>query len=81
MVCSYPLGALALGFPEWWRPRSVLTCVLPRAIPPSIKESEKSAACAGLGDSQANQAVNIGWLLLVLGLGLTEASCFVFDRI
>ena len=25
-----------------------------------------------------SQAVNLGWLLLVPGLGLTEASCFLF---
>ena len=27
------------------------------------------------------QAVNVGWLLLVLVLGLTEASCCLFERI
>ena len=30
---------------------------------------------------RGSQAVNLGWLLLVLALGLTEASCFLFDRI
>ena len=28
-----------------------------------------------------SQAVNLGWMLLVLGLGLTEASCCLFNRI
>ena len=28
-----------------------------------------------------SQAVNLGWLLLVLNLGLTEASCCLLDRI
>ena len=40
-----------------------------------------AATCAGLGDSQGSQVVNLGWLLLALGLGLTEASYYLFDRI
>ena len=28
MVCSFPLSAQALGFPEWCRPRLAPTCVL-----------------------------------------------------
>ena len=40
-----------------------------------------AATCAGLGDSQASQALHLGWLLLVLGLGLTEASCCLFAMI
>ena len=39
-----------------------------------------TAACAGLGDSQS-QAVSPGWLLLVPGLGLAEASYCLFERI
>ena len=35
----------------------------------------------GLEIPRQSQAVNLGWLLLVLGLGLTEASCCMFDRI
>ena len=30
---------------------------------------------------RGNHTVNLGWLLPVLGLGLTEASCCLFDRI
>ena len=35
----------------------------------------------GLEIPSYGQAVNLGWLLLVLGLGLTEASCCMFDRL
>ena len=35
---------------------------------PVTKKFEVAATCSGLGDSQAKQAVNLGWLLLVLGL-------------
>ena len=35
----------------------------------------------GLDIPRQSQAVNLGWLLLVLGLGLTEASCCMVDRI
>ena len=34
----------------------------------------------GLEIPRQSQAVNLGWLLLVLGLGLTEASCCLFER-
>ena len=50
-----------------------------------------AATCAGLRDSQEKQAVNLGWLLLVLcleslstgyrGWGLTEAGYCLSDRI
>ena len=30
---------------------------------------------------RGNHTVNLGWLLPVLGLGLTEASCCLFERI
>ena len=40
----------------------------------SCKASEMAATCVGLGDSQVKPScVNLGWMLLVLGLGLTEA--------
>ena len=35
----------------------------------------------GLGIPRQSQAVNPGWPLLVPGLGLTEASCCLFERI
>ena len=35
----------------------------------------------GLQIPKQSQTVNLGWLLLVLGLGLTEATCCLFDRI
>ena len=35
----------------------------------------------GLETPRQSQAVNLGWLLLVPGLGLTEASCCLFERI
>ena len=35
----------------------------------------------GLEIPRRSQAVNLGQLLLVPGLGLTEASCFLFERI
>ena len=34
----------------------------------------------GLEISRQSQAVNLGWLLLVPGLGLAEASYCLFDR-
>ena len=35
-VCNCPVGALALGFPRWRRPRSGPTCFLPRATLPEL---------------------------------------------
>ena len=35
----------------------------------------------GLDIPRQSQAVNLGWLLLVLILGLTETSCFLFDMV
>ena len=35
----------------------------------------------GLKIPRQSQAENLGWLLLVLGLGLNEASCCLFERI
>ena len=82
MVCSCPLGALDFGFPRWCWPRSASTCVLLRATLPELQ----SNLCwllplVGLEISGESQALNLGWLLLVSGLGLTEASCCLFDRI
>ena len=47
----------------------------------SIQQSEMSATFTEIVDSQAKPSINLGWLLLVLGLGLTEASCCLFERI
>ena len=54
------------------------------------EQSKMAASCARLEDSQVNQSVNPGWLLLVPGLGplrqryrdwgLTEADCCLFER-
>ena len=35
----------------------------------------------GLEIPRQSQAVNLGWLLLVLGLGFTKVSCCLFERI
>ena len=35
----------------------------------------------GLEVPRQSQAVNLGWLLLVPGLGLTEVSCCIFEKI
>ena len=35
----------------------------------------------GLEVPRQSQAVNLGWLLLVPGQGLTEGSCYLFKRI
>ena len=35
----------------------------------------------GLDISRWSRAVNLSWLLLVLGLGLTETSCCLCERI
>ena len=76
MVCSCPLGALALGFTGWCRPRSVLNCVLPRATLPVLQSNLRwPLFVLGLEIPRQSQAVNLGWLLLVLVLGLTEANC------
>ena len=40
-----------------------------------------AATCAGLGDSQLKTSMNLGWLMLVPGLGLIEAHCCLFERI
>ena len=50
----------------------------------AIKQSEMAvmaAAYVGLGDLWQSQSVNLDWLVLMSGLGLTEASCFLFERI
>ena len=36
VVYSCPLGVLALGFPEWCRPRSAPTCILSSATLPEL---------------------------------------------
>ena len=73
MVCSYPLGAQALGFSGW--------CKAQGHPAYAIMQSEEAATCAGPRDSQGSQVVNIRWLLPVPGLCLTEASCCLFERI
>ena len=53
MVHSCPLGVQALGFPEWYRPKSAPTCVFVQVhLAWAIKQSEMAVTCAGLGDSQ-----------------------------
>ena len=49
--------------------------------PPCLnyKQSEMTAPCGGLGDFQVKPSCESR--LLVLGLGLTEASCCLFERI
>ena len=44
----------------------------------AIKPSEMAATLLDLEIPRHNQAVNLVWLLLVLGLVLTEASCCFF---
>ena len=66
MVCSFPLGALALGFPRWCRLRSAPTCVLPRATLPELYSNLSWLVLVlGLEISRQSQAVNLGWLLAV----------------
>ena len=82
MICSCPLGALAMGFPRWYMPRSGPTCVLPRATLPEVQSNLRwLLVVLGFEIPRRSQAVNLGWLLLVLGLGRTEASCYLFERI
>ena len=82
MVCSCVLDALVLGFPRWYRPRSAPTCVLPWATLPKLQSNLRGLLLVlGLEIPRESQAVNLGWLLLVLGLGLTEASSCLFNRI
>ena len=47
----------------------------------AIKPSEMAATLLDLEIPRHNQAVNLVWLLLVPGLGLTEASCCLFEKI
>ena len=51
VVCSCPLGKLALGFPGWCRPTLTPACVFLGHLDWVIKQSEMVATCAGLGDS------------------------------
>ena len=53
--------------------------VLSRAILPEL--SKKVVLVLGVEIASRTQAVNLGWLLLLPGLGLTEASCCLFERI
>ena len=86
MVCSCPLGALALRSPGL---RSATTCLLPKATLHELQSNLQYAdTCAGLGGSQA---MNLAWLLLVPwlepfskrngGWGFAEAGCCLFERI
>ena len=70
-VCSYPLDVQVLGFPRWCRPRSAPTCVLPWATLPELYSNLRWLLVLGLEIPRRSQAVNLGWLLLVLDLGLT----------
>ena len=64
------LGALVLGTPRRCRPRLGTACALPGPTYQELQNNLQIAAtCAGLGGSQQSQVVNLGWLLLVLGLG------------
>ena len=75
MVCSCPLGALALGFPGRYRPRSASTCFLPRATLPEVQSNLRwLLVVLGFEIPRRSQAVNLGWLLLVLGLGLMRPA-------
>ena len=91
MVYSCPLGMQTLGFPGWCRPRSVTTCVLPRATQHELQTIYRWLLLVlDLEDHGWSEAVIQGWLLLVLDLGpiskrygmwgLTEASCGLFER-
>ena len=44
-----------------------------------IKQYQMAATYAGLGDFQTKPTVNLGWLLLAMGLGLTEARCCLLE--
>ena len=92
MVSSYPLCAQALGFLGWCGLRSAPACVLPGS---TLHELQSSLSwpllVLGLEIPRKTQVVNLGWLLLVLGLGslskryrgwkLIEAGCCLFERI
>ena len=61
---------LALGFPKWCRPRSAPTCVLPGATLPELYSNLRWLLLVlVLEIPRQNQAVNLGWLLLVPSLG------------
>ena len=82
MVRSCPLGALTLGLPGWCKPSLAPSCVLPQATLPELYSNLRWLLLVlGLEIPRRSQAVNLGQLLLVPGLGLTEASCFLFERI
>ena len=82
MVCGCPVGVWALGFPRWYGSRSAPTCVLSRATVPELQSNLRLLLLVlGLEILRQSQALNLGWLLLMPGLGLTEASCCLFDRI
>ena len=46
----------------------------------AIKQSEMAASCVGLGDSQAKPSSESRLTAAGAGLGLTEASGCLFDR-
>ena len=79
VIYSCPLGVLALGFARWCRLRSAPNCVLPQDHHARIIKQSESSTWAGLGDFLVKP--NCESRLLVLGLGLTEASCCLFERI
>ena len=83
MVCSCPLGVLALRFPKWCRPSSAPTCVFPRVtLPELLSNLTWLLLVLDLDIPRRSRAVNLGWLLLpVLGLGLIEASRSLFERV
>ena len=80
MVCSCPLGAQALGFPGWSRPKSAPTYILPRSTLPDLQSNLRWLLLV-VSLEIPSRAMNLGWMLLVLGLGLTEARCCLFERI
>ena len=47
----------------------------------AMKLSEMAATVLDLEIPRQSQPVNVSWLLLVPGLGLTKASCCLFERI
>ena len=70
MVCSCPLGALALRSPGRFRLRSATTWVLSRATwHEPQNDLQMVASYPGLEEPRRGQAVNEEWLLLVPGLG------------
>ena len=70
------------GFPEWCRPRSAPTCALPGATLPDLQSNLRWLLLVlGLEIPWRSQAVNLGWLLLVPVLGLTEDRCCLFEGI